>query len=180
MVFSNRNTTSTQKKKQHLFAAIGSIIAVSTILATGGAANQLAFAPGGKCGSCTLNAFGTGTIICGDNTTFTSTISISAIKGKGDTASGTLLITTDTGLIVLNGAGTITAGKISLTKYSLKGTWDPNGICGATGTYTFSVSGPTGTSVPINFQSRAFPNQFINGSIASSSFTGTAQTTQPT
>jgi hypothetical protein len=166
MVFpSSRNIP----EKKQLFAVIGSIIAITTILATSAAATQLSFAVGG-CRGCNLSAFGSGSLVCGDNTTYPSTISIDATKGKGGAASGTLTISTTDGS-GLTATGTITGGKISASKYSLQGTWDSCCICGAScSTASFTVSGPTGTSIPINFQSSA---------IASSSFTGTAQTTTP-
>jgi hypothetical protein len=46
MVFPNRNIIT---QKEDLFAVIGTIIAVTTTLATSGAATQLAFAAGGQC-----------------------------------------------------------------------------------------------------------------------------------
>jgi hypothetical protein len=160
MVFLNRNAIT---HKQHLFTVVGSIIAVTTTLASSGAATQLAFATGvQQCANCGIIGRGSGTVECTDNTIYTSTISFSATKTKG-TVSGSLTITAKNG--TLTSTGTITGGKISPSKYSLQGTWDSSGICGTSGTTaSFSVSGPTGTSVPINFQS---------GAIASSSFTGT-------
>ena len=164
MVFSTKNNI----QKRDIFAVIGSIVAVTALATSGAATTQLAFAQEGTgCRGCRVNALGEGIIICGDNTQHQSSISISATKGKGGSASGTLTITTDSGITA---TGTITSGKISGAKYSLQGTWNPNSICGASGTTSFTTSGPTGTQVPINFQSSA---------IASSSFTGTAQTTTP-
>ena len=157
-------------------ALIASITIAVTTLATSTAATQLAFAQGGggTCVGCRfLDVSGSGSTVCGDNTIYPSTIDISATSRKGGggagTVSGNLTIFTDSGLV---GIGTITSGKITGARYSLEGIWDPNGICGVSGTATsFSVSARIGTQVPINFQSNV---------IAGSTFTGTAQITTTT
>jgi hypothetical protein len=155
--------------KNHFFAVIGSIIAITTILATSGSATQLAFAAAGQCPNCSIYIFGSGDVECTDNAIHAATISVTASKGKGK-VTGPLDVAN-----VLEGTSAtyfISGGKIRETEYSLKGTWDPSIICGLpSGTTSVSISGPIGTSVPINFQSSA---------ISISNFTGTAQTTTPT
>jgi hypothetical protein len=164
MIFPKRNTM----HEKRLFAVIGSIIGVTAILVTAGAATQLAFAAG-ACNGCRLSAEGSGSVLCDDSETpEPATISFIVFKGKGGDVSGQLSISTDSG----HGLdGFITAGKISGAKYSLQGGADVFGrhdICG--GVSSFSVSGPIGTNVPINFQTTN----------SSGSFTGTAQIMPPT
>ncbi|HEY1247853.1 MAG TPA: hypothetical protein VGE97_02585, partial [Nitrososphaera sp.] len=79
----------------------------------------------------------------------------------------TLTVTIDSGL---TNTGTVTGGKITSTEYSLQG--NPIDTTSTFGGFSpFSVSGPLGTSVPINFR---------GGDIDFASFTGTAKITHPT